>query len=1065
MRKTSQLLAGLLLCLPLLLHAQTASYEIKGRVLHAINGKPLTGATVHIQNGGETGSTDAEGYFNLKHDKVSAQVTVSYVGFRSRQLIIKAGEPVSISLMDIEKDLDEVVVRTGYQQLPKERSNGSFEVIDSNLLSRVPAFDVLSRLDGQAGSIYFNKAGGAGNITIRGISSLTAALQQPLIILDNFPYEGDINQINPNDIEQVTVLKDAAAASIWGSRAGNGVIVITTKKGRRNAAPSWKFNYNVGLTEKPDLYSMSRMTSSDFIDVEKFLFGKGFYNSAINNTSSRPVLSPVVEWLQQQKTGQITEMELAARIEQVKGNDVRDEFLKYLYQPALLQQFHLQLSGGGQQIQYALSAGYDRNRETTIGDRFQRFTLRSDNSYQPWKNVEINAGVIVTRTVSEQNSPGDYFTMVPGGGKSVLYPYAKLANEDGSPAVVLKDYRAAYTDTAGGGLLLDWKYRPLQEMQLLDNRSQTDHVLGKLGVKIRLIKGLDAEVRYQLESGLNETDANRVPDTYMARNLVNRYTQISGGTIKNIIPYGGILDASSERQMSQQGRAMLNYQLNQTDHQVAALAGAEIRQSNFESNSNRLYGYREDPLIFSNIDFVNSYPIYGNLSGPTTIYNGASVSNTLQRFVSFFANAGYTYRNRYSVSGSIRKDGSNLFGVNSNQRTVPLWSAGGGWTVSKEGFYKLNWLPFLKLRATYGVSGNTNTNVTAYSVIRYYPAAGNVVNLPYAAIQTPANPDLQWETVAMFNVAVDFSTKGKRLSGSIEYYRKKATNLLTDAPLDPTSGFTTGTFNSGEMKGTGVECNLHLEWFQRKFQWSTDLLLNYSTNKITKYDLAVASGGSYVGKETTINALEGYSAFGVFAYRWGGLTSTTGDPIGLIDGKETTNYTDLVSKTPVNQLDYYGSSRPPHFGVVRNTLSYGPWRLSANIGYQLGHYFRLQSIQYNILYSSWATHGDYTKRWQTPGDELKTHVPSMPYPSSSNRDDFYNYSSVLIEKADHIRLQDIRLDYQFSLKLKQPFRVQVFLYANNLGLIWAANDAGKDPAYGTGLAAPKSISGGLQLNF
>ncbi|HSC54252.1 MAG TPA: SusC/RagA family TonB-linked outer membrane protein [Phnomibacter sp.] len=1058
-----QILAVLML--PMLAMAGTGNFELRGRVMNSATNEPLAGASIQLIGSATTTHTDATGYFTLQSPDAKARIQVSYVGFESLQLSIQAGELLEVRLAVKSNELQDVVVRTGYQQLPKERSNGAFEVIDSNLLNRVPAFDIMSKLDGQAGSILANKSGSGTRYTIRGISSMTATMQQPLIVLDNFPYEGNINQINPNDVEQVTVLKDAAAASIWGARAGNGVIVITTKKGRRNSKPAWKFSYNTSMAAKPDLYYLSKMSSSDFIEVEKMLFGKGFYTTAINNTSNRPVLSPVVEWLQLQKLGQLTEAQVQEKINGVKDNDVRSDFLEYLYQPSMLQQLHLQLSGGDQRIQYALSGGYDRQKQNTVGDYFERVSFRSDNNYAPTKWLDLDAGIIFTHMNTVQNSPGNYFNMLPGGGKSVLYPYAALADENGNPAVVLKDYRAGYTDTAGGGLLLDWKYRPLDELQFRDNRLTNDHILGKIGAHIKLLQGLDAELRYQVEKGFGKNEFYYSPETYMVRNMVNRFSQINNRIVKYNLPNGGILDEAYNNQFTQGGRALLNYQLKQDQHQLAAIAGAEIRQSANEASNYRSYGYKPDPLSFVNTDYVTSFPIYGNLSGASPIPNTASQGSTLQRFVSMFANANYTYKDRYSISGSFRKDGSNLFGVNSNQKIVPLWSAGAGWVVSNEGFYKLPWLNYVKLRSTYGVSGNTNSSVTAYSTIRYSSAGGNLVNIPYADVLSPANPDLQWEQVAMFNAAVDFAAFDRRLSGSLEYYQKWADHLLTSAPLDPTTGFTTASFNSGKMEAKGVECYINMAWFRKKFQWSSHLLFNYASSKITNYDIAVSTASNYVGKESAINALEGSAPYGIYAYRWAGLSATNGDPKGYYDGKESTVYTDILSKTPLNQLAYYGSARPPFFGAFSNELSYKAWRLSANISYQAGHYFRLSSIHYNSLYNSWATHGDFAKRWQQPGDEQITHVPSMPYPANSNRDDFYAGSTVLIEKADHIRWQDLRLDYRFSCGHKKQMQLQVYGYVNNVLLIWSATKSGVDPAYGNNMPPQRNYSIGFTAGF
>jgi len=1049
---------------PLRSNNDTISYiDVQGIVKNA-NGEPIENVTITIMNTKLITVSDASGIFHLKKVPVGSLIEFSHVSMQNYSTRVTGIAELKIVMQANVAALKSVSVSTGYQKFLKDRANGSFEVIDSSLINRVPGYDIMSRLDGQAGSIFFNKGTGAFDMTIRGISTFTATISRPLIVVDNFPFDSDISLINPNDVEQVTILKDASAASIWGASAGNGVIVITTKKGKWNSRPKWKFTSNMTIVEKPDIHSLPVMNSKDFIGVEEFLFAKGFYNTAINNRTSRPVLSPVVEWLQLEKTGAITSQELDKRIASVEDKDIRDDYERYLYQPALFQQYHLQLSGGSEKLQYILTGGYDRQKENTVGDLFERFTFRIDNTYKPLKNLEIDASLFYSRVDSRQNGLGPYANINPGGGKTALYPYAQLADDSGNPIRVLKDYRYTFIDTAGGGKLMDWTYNPLKERKHYDNSQLTNHLLGRVSVRYQILRSLSAEVQYQIEQEGYTSRFLYTTDIYTARNLINRYSVITGNAIQYNLPKGQILNQNFSNQLSHQGRVILNYQLNSSRHQLVSLASAEMRQVSNSENQYRTYGYDDEFLTYSNVDYVTSFPIYANLSGPTPIPNSNSFGRTLQRYLSFFSNATYTYLSRYSISGSARYDGSNLFGVKTNQRFVPLWSVGTGWTISNEQFYHVSWLPFLKLRATYGVSGNSNNAVTAYSTIRYFPASGNDVNLRYAGITTPANPDLQWEQVRMMNIGIDFYLSDRRLSGSFEYYNKWSDNLLASSPLDPTTGYTSATFNSGKMEGTGFESSLNMVWIQKKIQWSTNLLLNYNKSKVTKYDLAPSTANNYVNRETTLNPLVGKEPFGVFAYQWGGLTTSAGDPIGYLDGNQSVDYTRVVTNTPLDQLADYGSARPSYFGSIRNTVQYKGWSLSANIIYQLGFYFRSRSIDYNSLYNSWATNSDFSRRWQKPGDELTTHVPSMPYPSNSNRDAFYLGSTVLINRADLIRLQDIRIDYAFSLGKSSPVKLQLYAYANNLGLIWKANNVGIDPTY-PAIPASKSFTFGAQFIF
>jgi len=308
---------------------------VRGRVVDE-NGQPLQGATVTVKGKNRSVKTDQNGAFYLENVGERDQLVISFVGYQSRE--VKAATDMgSLTMVIADQGLEEVnVVSTGYETLAKERATGSFELIDHKMLNRRTGTDILSRLEGITSGLQFDRRGqspdqttaNAGNIVIRGISTLSSNIKTPLIVLDNFPYEGDILNINPSDIEQVTVLKDAAAASIWGARAGNGVIVITTKKGKLNSALKISSGANLIISEKPDLFAYPTMSSSDFIDVEQYLFRQNFYDAALGNNTTFPVLSPAVEIFDQSRRKLISRSDSTVLIDELKGMDVRRDFDK-----------------------------------------------------------------------------------------------------------------------------------------------------------------------------------------------------------------------------------------------------------------------------------------------------------------------------------------------------------------------------------------------------------------------------------------------------------------------------------------------------------------------------------------------------------------------------------------------------------------------------------------------------------------------------------------------------------------------------------------------------------------
>ncbi|MCW4452451.1 TonB-dependent receptor plug domain-containing protein [Kaistella sp. BT6-1-3] len=324
-----------------------AQYTVTGRITDELTSSPLQHVVVGIQNTGTVTTTDINGTFELTSAEKNATLVFSRSDFEQKIIAVKLPLTQSLELTLTGKiaEVEGVVLTTGYQKLPKERATGSFSTVSNQMLGKQVSVNILERLPTAANGIVLNKGlkEGPGQIMVRGLSTIKGPTS-PLIVLDNFPYEGDFNTINPNIVESITVLKDAAASSIWGARAANGVIVITTKTGKFNQPLSLDFNTSLTLSDKPDLSKLPVMNTSDFIDVETVLFGKGYYNSAINSTQ-RPVISPVVNLLNKAKIGTITQEEATAQINTLRTVDVRDQYLKYMYRPMENRQYALNISG------------------------------------------------------------------------------------------------------------------------------------------------------------------------------------------------------------------------------------------------------------------------------------------------------------------------------------------------------------------------------------------------------------------------------------------------------------------------------------------------------------------------------------------------------------------------------------------------------------------------------------------------------------------------------------------------------------------------------------------------
>jgi len=1057
--------------LPLLARAQV---QLSGTVTDAADGLPLRGATVSLKHHRLAVNTDAGGNFKLTISDMNDTLRVAFIGYVMYENAvhnISAGI-LTVRLVPDQHNLDEVTVSTGYQQLPKERATGSFDQIDNTLFNRAVSTDVISRLDGVASGVLFDKRQNAvDNISVRGLSTLTSTITQPLIVLDNFPYAGDIANINPNDVESITVLKDAAAASIWGVKAGNGVIVITTKKGKYNQPLRISFNSNVTISAKPDAFDIPTISSSDFINVEEFLFSKGYYNAQLNNNTTRPLISPVVELLNEAQNGTISTASADNQINALRGIDVRNDFEKYVYRDAVSQQNSLELSGGNNIADYNVAIGYDDDLQSLVGDSYSRLTIKDNNQFRPLKNLQVETGILYTQSNTIADSQGGYGTLLPGGNKSALLPYTQLADAQGNPLAMNKNYRSSYIDTAGHGQLLDWTYKPLEETKLADNTIKLNDVLLNAAAQYKILPFVNAEVRYQYENSWTNGSNYYSDQTYFARNLINSYTQISGNTVTYEIPDAGILDQNKSNLQSNDVRGQLNFnpQWNKVNR-LDAIIGGEISQSSTDASNNRFYGYDGNTLTSQAVDLVDRFPIYGNLAQPTAIPYVDGLSGLLNRNVSLYGNAAYTYDGRYTFSLSGRRDANNLFGVESNRKWVPLWSGGASWLVSDEPFYHSDLFPYLKLRATYGISGNVNNSITGLTTINYQTpnSANSISGQPFAVITNFPNPNLTWERIGMLNLGVDFATKNHRINGSIEYYHKNAYDLLGLVPADPTAG--TGSImdvNSADLVEHGIDLTLNSINTTGQLKWQTAFLLSTNKNTVAKYLYTPPSYANYINSGS-ITPIVGQPAYSIVSYKWAGLDPANGNPRAYLNGQVSEDYDDIVNSPAKNDLTYSGSAVPELYGSLRNDFAWHALSLSVNFTYRFDYYFRRFATSYSDLFSGWLGYSDFAQRWQKPGDEKTTNVPSMVYPDDANRDQVYDYSSATVENGNNIRLQDVRLGYQFNKTNWPgiPFRgLQLYAYANNLGIVWRANKLGLDPDYGTAIPAPRTVAIGCKADF
>lgn len=1036
-------------------------------VLSELTGSPIKGATVGVEGLDSAFVTDVQGASSFPYNGKSAVLNISATGYENKSVSVEGTitGALKVYLLTAAREIEAVNIQTGYQRIPKDRATGSFSTVNNAVLNQQVTTNITERISGIANGVMSDNGTSQtkSQIMVRGLSSIKGP-KSPLIVVDNFPYDGDISTINPHTVENITILKDASASSIWGARAANGVIVITTKNSAVNKPLTVNFGLTTSVTDRPDLSYIKQISSSDFIELETELFKQGFYNSDITSTR-KIVISPVVDLLDKMKKGTIDQNLALQKIESYKKLDVRNDFRKFMYKPAFSKQYFLDFSGGSSKLSWFSAIGYD-DTENNLGEKFKRMNFMTKNSWKASDKLQMILGVNLVNTDSESGRLA-YGSLNMKNGN--LLPYARLADENGNTITVFSGYNQNYKDSFLGSKLLDWNYYPLTDWSHNISDSKNTELTINSGINYKILQGLDVDVKFQHQRNNANYNLNFDELSYYTRNLINTYSQIkTDGSVVYGIPKGGILDKTNSNILSNSLRTQLNYNRSFGKNQVIALMGGEVRSSESTSNYMRYFGYDPETLSFGTIDYKFSYPMI--MGGTSTVTNNDGISKFVHRFVSAFGNVAYTFDKRYTLTASSRNDASNLFGLKSRDQWNPFWSVGLLWNINNEKFYDIEWLPELRLRTSYGYNGNIDPSMVAVTTTVYTSTNPIYQGTPAARFQNYYNPNLKWETIGMFNIGLDFGLANDRLSGSVEFFQKKGDNLFGQSSMDYTTGITTLLWNVAGIKGNGLDIELKSLNINRTFKWNSALNFSNYKDQVTKYYLSNPVARQFVLPTVTISGMEGYPVYSVFGYKWAGLDPETGDPRGYIGGEISKDYAKIMNED-IKTLKFFGSAVPQTYGSLINSFSYKNIGLDIGILYKFNYWFRRKSVNYTNLYRDWLGHSDYSLRWQKPGDENTTYVPSNTFKTNSNRDSFYAGSEILVEKGDHIRLQYINLTYNLSknnLTSLPLENLQMFLNVSNLGLLWKANKSGLDPDYALGnfpLARPATFSFGIKTKF
>lgn len=1047
---------------------------ITGKVTDA-KGMPLISATVIPEGLGIRygATTSSDGSYTLRLLQEAQALVVTHIGMQPKKILLGKGNTANIIMEDDLNQLKEVeVFSMGYTKLPKDRITGAGELLKGKDIKAVPAVNLLEKLEGLATGVQVDLR--QNTIRIRGVNSFTTSSAEPLIVVDGFPVmdtqdrKGNLsdlspgsnssggailNRYNPDDIESITILKDAAAASIWGARAGNGVIVIETKRGK-NGPPVISFSTSLSVSAPADLKRLNTMNSAQYIDLEREVKELGFITDpAIQQSwqtfNSNPPLGEALEWMFKVDRGTATVAERDAALARLSLIDNKSQIRDLLLQNAVSQQYNLSLSGGSGKSSYYVSGNYTRDMPILRKNLGQSYFLTSNLSNKLFADrLSLNMGINYTYSNS-LNNPTAANSI--GTNTMGLRPYELLRDENGNN--ILRSIR--FRDEVAQDFLnkgyLPWTYSALDEMNATDYQTTSNRFRFNMDANTKIAEGITLGVLGSLQRSIELTENANSADSYETRNMVNYATTIDPATGKRVygIPSGGTLSLLNYEGWEYNLRSQLNVDKNIGELvNLTFLAGAEIRQTRYQSSNQMRYGFNPD--TYSSL-VINPTVPYENVEGwSSNIGYNDVLRKSVNRALSYYSNAALSFlNNKYVVSGSLRFDDFTLTGASRNQRGKPLWSAGFKWNAKSEKFMEhVNWLDALAFRMTYGVSGTLPTSIGNVVVIN--ASVDNNTNEQTASIARPANNQISWEKVKTFNLGTDFSVLKGRVSFSVDVYNKRVSDILYTLPFNPTYGWSSLQFNSASMKAHGFELGIKTDVIKNKdYGWTSLFNFSYNTNEVTD---------DRFKKNTTSNLVEsGAPTVGLpldymYAYRWAGLDEKGQSQVYKKNG-EIVPYTSGNNLLNAEDLVYEGRRTAPYFGAFNNDFRYKQFNLGVRIAYAMGNVLRRPSADNYPDYVGYrgviGSQKDLANRWKQAGDERFTNVPGLANISYNSIQRYVN-SDLLTISGSYIRLQQITLGYTAPADLLKgtPFKsASINASVRNLGLIWTKNKDGVDPVY------------------
>ncbi len=1040
--------------------------QVSGRV-SGEDGNPIVGATVLVEGSTTSGtSTNIAGEFALRAP-VNGNLVVSFIGYESQVVAINGQTNLEVVLKEDTKSIDDVIV-VAFGQAKKEAFTGSAGIVKSDDIAKVQTSNVAQALAGQVSGVQLSNSTGAPgsspSIRIRGFSSISAS-QEPLFIVDGAPYEGDLNNINPNDIESMTVLKDAASNALYGARGANGVIIITTKRAKGRDAivtvdAKWGVNSRATkdydyITDPGQYYEThyhalySKFLSDGQTASNAMILANNQLVSSEEGGLGYNVFTVPNGQYMIGSNGRMNPAATLGRRVTYKGQDywlTADDWNDEAYENSFRQEYNVSVSGSTDRSNFYASFGYLNSKGIVQGSDMYRYTarLKADFQAKKWLKVGANASYAnfdwnSLNADGKGESTANVFAFT-----SSMAPIYPVYVRDGMGNVMYDQYGIKMYDYGNGmnaGLTrpVFANANALLDSQLNPNNSNGNAFSGSAFADFTLYEGL--KVTLNVGMNLDET----------------RYSSMLNRFYGQFASQGGILSKQHNRSFSYNLQQLINYSKTFAEHHsIDIMAGHEY----YNYSTALLNGSRSNIFLDDNDELANAL-----VDGSVTSYSGEYNNE------GYFGRVQYDYDERIFVSGSYRRDASSRF--HPDHRWGNFWSAGAAWLINRERWFNVKWIDMLKLKASIGSQGNDN--IGAYRYTHNYQIV-NSASKPGVIFTAQGNENITWETNTNFNVGAEFDLFKGRLSGSFEYFYRKTTDMLFAFPVAPSMGYSSYYANIGDMRNSGIELNLNAVLLNRKnVQWNFGLNLTHYKNKILKLP----------EERKTAKTIEGYEGFASGSYfftegeslhtfyipKYAGVKPDTGESMWYTTNPETGA---IETTTAYQQATYYtsGNAIADLYGGFNTSIAFFGVDVSASFTYQIG------GLAYDSGYAGSMTspvgtsvgmnmHKDLLNAW-TP-ENPESNIPRLQY------NDRYTaaVSDRFLTDASYLNIQNIQVGYTFPHKWTSKFGVhslRVYLACDNV-FYWSYRD-GFDPRYSfTGstnnatYSPIRTISGGITVQF